>query len=260
MPIKYEYGRLGEQIIHIDSVSPSDWHGEYICIGCGNPLTPALGNIRQHHFRHKVVTNCSPETYLHRLAKEKFYEIYKHCRENGIPFEISFSVVWNCNHFDWIPEALRCKKPHLETYDLTKYFPTIDLETGHGEFIPDILLRNSKGEVLYFEIKASHGCTRKKISSGNRIIEVRIDCEKDIEEFTNLKITESPKIKFFNFIRQERTGDFCKGKCKAGQLHRQATEPTPVRVSDGARYRIYRIGDKNVFASSYHEALSKVIQ
>ena len=211
MAIKYKYAWSGEEAVHIDSVLPSDRKGEYTCIGCGKALVPALGTIRQHHFRHKVVTNCSPETYLHKLAKEKFYETYKHCLDNGIPFLITFSVNYKCNFSSWIPSTLWCTKPLQETYDLTKYFSMIDIETPHGDFIPDILLRNTNGTALYLEMKVSHGSTQEKINSGTRIIEMKISCEEDIEVFSSLQLIESEKTRFFNFIR-ERNGNYCQGE------------------------------------------------
>lgn len=219
MAIKYKYALIGDgELIEIDSVLESDRQKKFTCIECEKQLIPALGNIRQPHFKHKVEANCSPESYLHKLAKLKFYEVYKNCLDNSIPFLINFAVDWNCNHYDWIPEALRCKKPHTETHNLTKYFPTINLEVPHGKFIPDILLRNPKGEAIYIEIKVSHGCTPEKINSGHGIIEIEIDCEKDIEGIINREITESPKVKFLNFTRNF-VGDYCQGKCDSQTNH-----------------------------------------
>ena len=196
MAIKYKYAWRGEKAVHIDSVLPSDRKGEYTCMGCDKALLPALGNIRQHHFRHKVVANCSPETYLHRLAKEKFYETYKNCLDNGFPFLIDLSVVGKCIDYD------QCKRPQKETHDLTEYFPIIDIETPHGKFIPDILLRSAKGVPLYIEIKVSHGCTQEKIDSGNKIIEIEINSEKDIEDLSKNRLTDLDNSIFFNFVRE----------------------------------------------------------
>jgi len=53
---------------------------KYTCIGCNSELVPALGEIKKKHFRHKHIV-CSGETYLHKLAKEVFYQTYNSCLE-----------------------------------------------------------------------------------------------------------------------------------------------------------------------------------
>ena len=59
----------------------------FYCISCGNKLIPRLGKIKVKHFAHKTLsTNCSYETYLHKLAKKLFLYEYGKCIKNNEPF------------------------------------------------------------------------------------------------------------------------------------------------------------------------------
>ena len=61
-------------VTDIATIDESSRHrSKFFCIGCGEEMVPVLGQRRRHHFRHKSLTvNCSYETYLHQLGKEKF--------------------------------------------------------------------------------------------------------------------------------------------------------------------------------------------
>jgi competence CoiA-like predicted nuclease len=77
--VKYKYA-LDEfkRIIFIEDLENSKEIRQQVftCISCGNTLIPKLGKIKQKHFAHKHVCDCSLETYLHRLAKEVFEKEY----------------------------------------------------------------------------------------------------------------------------------------------------------------------------------------
>lgn len=67
--IKYRYAADDDDKV-LDILSEQVIKGkDYTCLSCGGTLRPVKGEERQHHFRHKIQTNCSPETYLHNLAK-----------------------------------------------------------------------------------------------------------------------------------------------------------------------------------------------
>ena len=60
-----------DNIIHISSITTVNKQtlSPFRCVGCHTELIPALGNTREHHFKHKSNTHCSFETYLHKAAK-----------------------------------------------------------------------------------------------------------------------------------------------------------------------------------------------
>ena len=75
--MKNEYAYTSEnKIIHISEIQQGN-KSQYTCINCGSILIPKKGKIRSHHFSHKHETNCSYESYLHKLGKLKFYDQYK---------------------------------------------------------------------------------------------------------------------------------------------------------------------------------------
>ncbi|MGB3205105.1 MAG: hypothetical protein WBB28_08965 [Crinalium sp.] len=215
--IKYQYGLdLNGQTINIEDLSQSQKVKKEIfrCLGCNNILVAVLGEKRKKHFRHKsdVEVNCSRETYLHKLAKLSFQEVYNNCLQESKPFWISFEINKTCNHYledflqtcDW--------KTDQEKFDLTKYFKNVVLEKKEGCFIPDLRLSNDKGDKIFVEIAVTHQATKEKLQSPYRIIEINIDEEKDIQIINDRSLLESEKVKFINF-KNNKSGDFCYGRC-----------------------------------------------
>ena len=79
---KYHYAiDQDDHLIHIDEVTSEDRdNNHYHCVGCGEEMSPVLGDIRDHHFRHKKV-HCSRESYLHKLCKRKLKERFDSQKE-----------------------------------------------------------------------------------------------------------------------------------------------------------------------------------
>jgi hypothetical protein len=216
--IKYKFAYDSQQnIIDIQILSKESKRDEFTCLGCGHKMITVLGEKRVKHFRHKVITevNCSPETYLHKLMKAKFYEIYQSCLKNNKPFNIEISINPVCDFYE--DDFLKtCQlDSYKKEFDLTKFFKTIYIESREGSFIPDILLESNKKEKIFFEVAVTHTSSQEKINSNYRIIEFIADSEKDIECIESCLLVESDKIKFLNFVRTQKSG-WCKGKCHDG--------------------------------------------
>jgi hypothetical protein len=201
--VKYKYA-LDEfkRIIFIEDLENSKEIRQQVftCISCGNTLIPKLGKIKQKHFAHKHVCDCSLETYLHRLAKEVFEKEYNECLEKGIPFYVEIPVNTYCD--DTKKEfGLTCELgPETRQYDITKKYRKIQKEVDIGRFIPDILLSTlDNDEKLFIEIFVTHKSTDKKITSGFNIIEVKIMTEEDIEIFKDRILSERENISFHGF-------------------------------------------------------------
>jgi competence CoiA-like predicted nuclease len=97
--IKYKFAYNSQnQTIDVQTLSKDNQTEKFRCLGCGHELVAVLGKKRAKHFRHKIITeiNCSPETYLHKLAKTKFYEVYQNCLTNHEPFYIKFLTFLIC--------------------------------------------------------------------------------------------------------------------------------------------------------------------
>ncbi|MDB9494646.1 hypothetical protein PN441_19525 [Spirulina major CS-329] len=221
--IKYQFAYNHQKdIIDILSLSKeikSD-HEPFSCLGCGTQLVPVLGKKRAKHFRHKVTVglNCSPETYLHSLAKLEFYKVYSECLNQGMSYEISFKSRKVCNFYEseFLDSCNLSEESYV--YDLTKYFDHVYLEKKEGNFIPDILLKNrQKNESMFLEFVVTHDSSEKKVSSSNRIIEFHLQSEKDIEIIQSKIIKESNNIKFINF-KKKNTRNWCQGNCLISKI------------------------------------------
>jgi hypothetical protein len=216
--IKYKFAyNSQEKIIDIQTLSKSSKQGNYICLGCGHEMVPVLGEKKVKHFRHKVIKeiNCSPETYLHKLAKTKFYQTYQDCLENDKPFKIRLLTYPICNFYenDFLTTCQLSVK--LKEFELTKFFKKIYLECKEGSFIPDVLLESDKQEKIFFEVAVTHFSSEAKVQSNYRIIEFSINSEDDIKKIESAILEESDEIKFLNFKNKPK-GNWCNGKCSNG--------------------------------------------
>lgn len=153
----------------------------FTCISCGNPLIPKLGEIKQKHFCHKQVQNCSSETYLHKLAKETFAREYQACLKDKKPFYISLHRERICNAYETQYKRVCHLGRELEEVDLTQRYTKVEVEKACNGFIADILLSDESGQQkLLIEIKVTHEVSQEKKDSGLPIIEIAIEDEEDI--------------------------------------------------------------------------------
>ena len=155
----------------------------YACLNCEGILIPRKGKVNAHHFAHKSEGNCSYETYLHKVAKLKFYYTYKSCLDNKTPFTITWQEKRTCNACQDIKGInISCDlEDETKKSDLTKTFDTISIEKKHNGFIADILLESSTSDkVLFIEFAVTHTCEIEKRNSGNHIIELQLSSDEDL--------------------------------------------------------------------------------
>ena len=76
---RYALDENGDTIF-IKDITIDTRHKKYYCKNCGGEMIPVLGEVREKHFRHKVITpSCSYESYIHKIGKEKLMNrFYKH--------------------------------------------------------------------------------------------------------------------------------------------------------------------------------------
>lgn len=189
-------------LIHIGSVN-KELKKKYTCCNCGGELIARKGKIKAHHFSHKSEGNCSYESYLHKVSKIKFYEIYTQCLENKKPFYIEYKTKLTCVSCKDIENInIECElKDKIGRFDLTKYFDQISIEKGIDNFIADVLLKSSlKGDEILIEFAVTHKCEKEKLESGLRIIEIQLKNENDLKFIDFKYISLSNKnIELFNF-------------------------------------------------------------
>lgn len=215
--IKYTHAYNEEdEIIDVKSLNRDMHLGKFHCIGCEKELIPRLGEKRQKHFAHKVDQNCSPETYLHRLAKNIFYDLYKDCLENQEKFILEYADQHYCNHFE-DNLGIKCNLGRkTKEFDLVSYYDDIKMEKRDGSLIPDIRIINTKKDKsLYIEMAVTHEVEDEKQASGKKIIEFLINDESDLELIEKKRISlHDERINRFNFKEKITKIDRCKGECK----------------------------------------------
>lgn len=192
---KYKFAKQSDgRIISANDIANKPVTDTYTCLGCGNLLTAKVnGEHKQPHFAHKVKIECNGETYLHNLGKTVFFETYKRCLENNDPFYITLEAEKKCKKFR--PVILtNCDLGSVEkTYDLTDYYHDITIETRDNQFTPDLLI-SRKGfpdDKIYIEIAVTHFLSQEKSSSGNRIIEIPLEDESDIEKIAKAHLSKN---------------------------------------------------------------------
>lgn len=220
--VKYRFAiDSADRIIDAEAFTPYSASGSYWCVSCGQELIAKVkGKIKRPHFAHKQQVECNGETYLHRLAKLAFLESYKECLQEEAPFLVSISMPKYCERFKQIVSCFSRLPDSQHEYDLTIYYPVIDVETREGSFIPDIILKSKSrpGDTVFVEIAVTHFLSEAKSSSGHRIIEIPVASEDQISVIRSKKLTSSDAL-FVGFSPSPSlaTNDEC--RCASKQVY-----------------------------------------
>ena len=233
--VQYQYAiNTKGKIISVESLDRDQGLDKYSCLGCGKELIPHLGPQKAHHFQHKNKQKCSRETYLHKLAKEVFYNIYQSCLDKQAQFILEFTNKRYCTHYKDEFGVVCSLDDEIKEFNLTSYFSKIEIEKKDGDLIPDVKIFNpQKGYVIYIEIAVTHESEEYKKKSGNRIIEFSITDEADLRLFTSKRIAlEKEKITRYNFKKSEEKSDNCNGNCKCTHKVFQVFDSGKSRLSE----------------------------
>lgn len=187
-------------IVSIHDIDKDTCSGRvFTCLSCGQPMIARIGTKRQPHFAHKIECDCSPESYIHQLAKH----IIKTTFDNSKTYEIEINRSHKCAEYASCPLFLKgdCSEIYPEKYDLKQYYQIATEEKMFDGFRADILLEStSNHQPIFFEIKYRHACTADKIASNNRIIEIDVESENELNSLLNTSVLrDSRNIRFYNF-------------------------------------------------------------
>ena len=199
--------------ISIDDVSSKDEKREFICPECKGILNPRAldsGSVTKHFYHlnkegEGSAGQCSGESYLHWISKELLAE----CLRESDSFIVKYATTESCRNKE---AATICVKNVIMEIDIVKEYPYVYVEKRDEVYIPDIMLKNDKGEKIYIEIYKSSASSDKKRNCGNKIIQIKVQHEKDIESILQKKVIEgnSKSVEFINF----KPGNFdCGGDC-----------------------------------------------
>lgn len=167
---------------------------KFYCPHCHNEMYATFGDVQQSHFRHNG-DKCQYSKYLHDLAEYVFNEEYSKCLDTGQPFFLELHLPTPCNKACVLNKHADCKEHYIQkTVDLTKEYTIISLESRvdieNRYRRPDILLESLDCKQLWVEIWVSHETEEEKRKDG-RIIEIKINREKDLEKIRQHKIVQS---------------------------------------------------------------------
>ena len=175
--------------------------GTYYCPNCHGIMIPKLGNTNIWHFAHKNTVNCTPESYLHSLAKKRIADYFNNCNEFVVTFMQDMFCAADCP----LKRDVPCSWQDKKSYDLKEYYDRCETEKTYAGFVPDICLTYSMNPNLapvFIEICVTHKSSVEKLGSGFRIIEINVKTEQDLEDFiTSCSKQEniSPLVRFYNF-------------------------------------------------------------
>lgn len=195
--VLYGYALLDDtkHTVSIDDIDrPFTRLHKFYCPHCHNEMYATFGEVQLPHFRHNG-DKCQHSKYLHDLAEHVFYEEYSKCLDNGWPFFLELRIPRSCNGACVLKKHADCKEHYLQkTVDLTKEYTLISLETrvdfDERYRRPDILLESIDGKQLWVEIWVSHETEEDKRKDG-RIIEIKIETERDLEKIRQHEIIQS---------------------------------------------------------------------
>ncbi len=200
-----------ESLIHIEDVEGPMYgrKAHFICPCCKLEMRPVLGEINEHHFRHKG-TPCKYDSYLHSLAEETFLKEYNYCLDAGTPFIIECVVPIRCNGGCVLEVDRDCREHYVRReLDLTKHYTKIRREkrvvTLPGSFRrPDVLLETESGEQLWVELFVTHKSSdvkiREAVDRNAKVIEIKITDEhcEGLKAISNHHLSPTDDIVYYN--------------------------------------------------------------
>lgn len=190
---------LDEEGQLIDIRNVTDRSKKFYCPYCKQEMGTRMGEKNRWSFYH-LQKKDDYDNYLHTIAEN----IICGCFNLSDYLPIIFGKPYKCEKFDNCPFKNNnyCTKTELsDKENLKTWIDKCEMEQTFGEFRADILCHNSKNEKnpIFIEIYVTHQCEPKKIESGIKIIEFKIESEEDIYRVINNPIQENEYTKFYNF-------------------------------------------------------------
>ena len=201
---------------HIDAVENGMACG-CVCPCCKERLMAKNGGTkRMHHFAHASGVDCEGayETMLHLLAKERIQDAFMTHDTFNIEYEYRSYCrkVKECTFFRYGD----CYEASRKIFNLKKYYDSCEQELPY-----DTIKRRSDLKIfsksnpnlkpVYIEFFVTHASEIEKLHSGEKIIEIKIESEEDIDnivahgfiETTRIAQEHDPIIKFYGFKNED---------------------------------------------------------
>lgn len=192
----------GGKLVNIDEVENGS-ACQCFCPACHEPLIAKNnGEIREHHFAHKSGTECEHayESMLHLYAKEAIQQEFLSAKKFHITLEQKTYCSKKGDHV-CSPKEEFCPKATKQHFNLKDYYDSCEQEVAYSDKTgrSDLKIYSSTNpdrKPIYVEFYVTHASCLKKLHSGNKIIEAKIESMDDIH-----------LIKKFGFIERTRNSD-----------------------------------------------------
>ena len=205
---------------HVDAVENGMACG-CVCPCCKEKLMAKNGGTkRMHHFAHASGVDCEGayETMLHLLAKERIQDAFM----THDTFNIEYEYPSYCRKFKECTffRYGDCYDASRKIFNLKKYYDSCEQELPY-----DTIKRRSDLKIfsksnpnlkpVYIEFFVTHASEIEKLHSGEKIIEIKIESEEDIDNIVDHGFIETtritpeveqgyyPKIEFYGFKNED---------------------------------------------------------
>lgn len=181
-------------IVFIDDVA-NGLNCECICPCCKEKLMAKNGGTKKiHHFAHVSEMECKGayESMLHLLAKERIRKAF--LEKDDFKIEYIYRSycpnVHTCRYNCGYNRYKRCFISSLKSFNLKEYYDSCEEEIPYDTIRrrSDLKIFSSKNpnlKPIYIEFFVTHGSDEEKLHSGEKIIEVKIESEDDIDKIAN---------------------------------------------------------------------------
>ncbi len=192
----------GGKLVNIDEVENGN-ACQCFCPACHEPLIAKNnGDIREHHFAHKSGTECEHayESMLHLYAKETIQQEFLSAKKFDIAFNPEACCPQKKDCACYLEKGF-CHKAAKQNFNIKGYYDSCSQEVPYSDQTgrSDLKIYSSAypyREPIYIEFYVTHTSCLKKLHSGNKIIEAKIESINDVH-----------LIKKFGFIEQTRNSD-----------------------------------------------------
>lgn len=184
--LTYAINKFGE-LVYVDDVAKG-LECECICPCCKAKLVAKNGGTKRiHHFAHASEIECEGayESMLHLLAKEK---IRKAFLEND-EFNMQFVYRSYCPKYEKckLIKYGKCYKSFTKKFNLKKFYDSCEPEISYDNIrrrsdLKIFSSKHPKRAPIYIEFFVTHACDEEKLYNGEKIIEIKIESEEDIEK------------------------------------------------------------------------------
>lgn len=195
------------------------------CPACKERLVAKNGGEKRiHHFAHASGVDCegSYETMLHQLAKIRIQEAFLNKSEFNIRFE-QRSYCSKTNSCGLVRHD-NCCTSIIKDFNLKDFYDSCEQEVKYDSINrrSDLKLFSSKHpqrQPIYIEFYVTHASDDFKLHNGGKVIEVKIESEKDIEKIVENGFIESlrygKKNMYYEAMDEAPKTTFCNFKIKA---------------------------------------------